>query len=78
MLSPNGPRHDMNSGKVIQEQTKYMKSTRLIASGDGSGCVWFARANNHSVKGEELKTFVTNSDREWTDPAELTFPIRFT
>ena len=60
----HGPGHDMNSCKVVLEQSKSMKSNSSTARGGSTGRVKFQGTRKRPAKGEELNTLVSDAVKE--------------
>ena len=60
----NGPRHDMNLCKVMQEQSKAMKLTWSTDCGSGACYVRFQGAKKRPAKGQELNALLVNVVKE--------------
>ena len=56
--------HNMNSCKIMQAQSKAMKSTWLTARGGGAGHVRFQGAKKRPAEGEDMNDLVTNAVKE--------------
>ena len=61
MCPIHGPGNDMNLFKVIQSQSKSMKSTWLTSRGGGSGCVQLQGAKKRLDKGQYMNSLVAST-----------------